>query len=226
MVVVVVEGATVRPFVAENTTMIVIGLILSVFGVGFLCWLLFMLAVYVLPFFVGMTAGLAAYHSGSGVLGALVVAFAAGAVTLVAGQTAFAAVRSPVPRVAIALLFATPAAIAGYHATLALARIGVPSASWREVFAVVGAIFVGGTAFVRVAAMATPPRCRTHWCGGAGSAADDGRQQTGVTQADPSASPLGGISVVGHSARPRTERRGPRSALPFQPFRAAAIGAS
>jgi hypothetical protein len=155
--VVVVEGATVRPFVAENTTMIVIGLILSVFGVGFLCWLLFMLAVYVLPFFIGMTAGLAAYHSGSGVLGALVVAFAAGAVTLVAGQTAFAAVKSPVLRVAIALLFATPAAIAGYHATLALAQISVPSASWREVFAVVGAIFVGGTAFVRVAAMAPRP---------------------------------------------------------------------
>jgi hypothetical protein len=49
--VVVVEGATVRPFVAENTTMIVIGLILSVFGVGFLCWLLFTLAVYALPTF-------------------------------------------------------------------------------------------------------------------------------------------------------------------------------
>ena len=69
---VVVEGATVSAFVAENTTMVVIGLILIVFGVGFLCWLLFMLAVYVLPFFVGMTAGLAAYHSGAGVLGALV----------------------------------------------------------------------------------------------------------------------------------------------------------
>ena len=35
---------TVRPFVAENTTVIVIGLILSVFGIGFLCWLLFTLA--------------------------------------------------------------------------------------------------------------------------------------------------------------------------------------
>jgi len=44
--------------------MIVIGLILSVFGVGFLCWLLFTLAVYALPLFAGMTAGLAAYHSG------------------------------------------------------------------------------------------------------------------------------------------------------------------
>jgi len=78
---VVVEGATLRPFVAENTIMIVIGLIVSVFGVGFLCWLLFTLAVYALPFFVGMTTGLAAYHSGAGVIGALVVGFAAGAVT-------------------------------------------------------------------------------------------------------------------------------------------------
>jgi hypothetical protein len=155
--VVVVEGATVRPFVAETTTMIVIGLILSIFGIGFLCWLLFTLAVYALPFFAGMTVGLAAYNNGAGVIGALVVGFAAGAVTIVAGQAAFAAVKSPVPRAAIALLFAAPAAIAGYHATVALARIGVPSASWREAFAIVGAIFVGGTAFVRMAAMATPP---------------------------------------------------------------------
>jgi hypothetical protein len=154
--VVVVEGVTVLPFVAENITMIVTCLILSVFGVGFLCWLLFTLAVYALPFFAGVTAGLAAYHSGAGVIGGLVVGFAAGAVTLVAAQAAFAVVKSPVPHVAIAILFAAPAAIAGYHATLALAHIGVPSASWREVFAVVGAIVVGGTAFVRMAAMATP----------------------------------------------------------------------
>jgi len=44
--VVVVEGAIVRPSLAETTTMIVIGLILSIFGIGFLCWLLFTLAVY------------------------------------------------------------------------------------------------------------------------------------------------------------------------------------
>ena len=104
-----------------------------------------------------MTVGLAAYHSGAGVIGALVVGFAAGAVTLVAGQFAFAVVRTPILRGAIALAFAAPAAIAGYHATLALAHIGVPSASWREAFAIVGAIFVGGTALVRIAAMSTPP---------------------------------------------------------------------
>ena len=104
-----------------------------------------------------MAVGLAAYNSGAGVIGALAVGFAAGAATHAAGQFVFAVVRSPVLRGAIAILFAAPAAIAGYHATLALAQIGVPSATWRETFAIVGAMFVGGTAFVRMAAMATPP---------------------------------------------------------------------
>ena len=53
--------------------MIVIGLIVSAFGIGFLCWLMFTLAVYALPFFAGITVGLAVYHSGAGVVGAPVV---------------------------------------------------------------------------------------------------------------------------------------------------------
>lgn len=107
--------------------MLVLGIILGAFGIGFLCWLLFSLAVYALPFFAGMTTGLAAYHSGAGIVGALFVGFTAGAVTLVAGQAAFAVVKSPVLRGAIALVFATPAAIAGYHSTLGLTHIAVPS---------------------------------------------------------------------------------------------------
>ena len=34
---VVVEGAPVRPFVTEVSTMIIVGIILSVFGIGFFC---------------------------------------------------------------------------------------------------------------------------------------------------------------------------------------------
>ena len=67
--------------------MIVIGLIISAFGIGFLCWLMFTLAVYALPFFAGITVGLAVYHSGAGVVGAPVVGFAAGAVTLDVSET-------------------------------------------------------------------------------------------------------------------------------------------
>jgi hypothetical protein len=159
--VVVVEGATHSSnSVVELATMLAIGIVLSLFGIGSLCWLVFTLAVYALPFFAGMSAGLAAYHSGAGVIGALVVGVAAGAVTLIAGQFIFATFTSPLLRGLIALLFAAPATVAGYHATLALARLGVPAEGWREVFAVIGAIAVGATAIVRIAAMATPSGVR------------------------------------------------------------------
>jgi hypothetical protein len=79
---VVVEGATVASLVAETAAMLVIGLILSMFGVGLFCWLIFTLAVYALPFFVGLTAGSAAFHGGAGVVGALLVGIVAGALTL------------------------------------------------------------------------------------------------------------------------------------------------
>jgi len=62
------------------------------------------------------TAALAAYHSGSGVIGAIIVAVIAGAITLVAGQIAFPTVRVPLIPAVIALLFAVPAAIAGSRA--------------------------------------------------------------------------------------------------------------
>ena len=100
--------------------MLVIGLILSMFGIGLFCWLIFTLVVYALPFFVGLTAGMAAFHGGAGVIGALLIGIVASALTLGIGQIAFAVVR-PLPlRAAIAAAFAIPAAIAGYHAVLGL----------------------------------------------------------------------------------------------------------
>ena len=53
--------------------MLVIGLVLSMFGIGVFCWLIFTLAVYALPFVVGLSAGIVVFHSGAGVLGALIV---------------------------------------------------------------------------------------------------------------------------------------------------------
>src|SRR6516162_833349 len=48
--VVVVEGATVD-FARRPTTMIIIGIVLALVGLAYLCWLLFALAVYALPLF-------------------------------------------------------------------------------------------------------------------------------------------------------------------------------
>lgn len=41
--------------------MIILGILLSIAAIGFFCWLLFTLAVFALPFFVGMSVGAWAY---------------------------------------------------------------------------------------------------------------------------------------------------------------------
>ena len=52
--VVVVEGATVIPLQHGATTMLALGLLLNTVGLGVICWLMFTLAVYVLPFIVAL----------------------------------------------------------------------------------------------------------------------------------------------------------------------------
>jgi hypothetical protein len=148
------------PSVTETTTVLILSIIVSAFGIGFFCWLLFTLAVYALPFFVAMTAGFAALHSGAGFIGAIVVGIVVGIVTLAAGQLSFAIVRSPVIRAAIALLFAVPAAVAGYHAILGLSHIAAPSHWWAEAFAFIGAVLVGATTWARMTLLADPPGTR------------------------------------------------------------------
>lgn len=136
--------------------MIIIGILLNIAGLGAVCWALFTLAVYALPFFVGMTAGMYTYRIGIGPIGVVTIGFVAGAFGLLAGQHIFSVARSPIIRLAVALLFAAPAAWAGYALTLSIAHIGISSAWWREVFALVGAVVVGCTAWARVAILATP----------------------------------------------------------------------
>ena len=55
-------------------------------------------------------------------------------------------------RFLIALVFAVPAAVAGYSAAFGLAHIGIVSHAWCVVLGVIGALFTGGTALVRLAA--------------------------------------------------------------------------
>ena len=130
--------------------MLALGLLLNAAGLGVICWLMFTLAVYILPLFVALNAGFWAYHSGAGLLGTTIVATAAGGMTLAIAQIAFAMTQSLILRAIIAAVFALPAALAGYHLALAMAHLGVPSPVWQQVFACLGAVFIGGTAWTRL----------------------------------------------------------------------------
>jgi hypothetical protein len=122
---------------------------------GFFCWVLFTLAIYALPFFIGLTAGMYAHQAGTGPLGTIALGLVAGAFAVVLGQLVFSTVRALILRITIALFFAAPAALAGYHATYGLSGLTTSSDLVREVFAVIGAIVTGATAWTRLAASLT-----------------------------------------------------------------------
>jgi hypothetical protein len=136
--------------------MLIIGILFNIVGLGIFCWALFALATHALPFFVGMTVGIYSFQAGAGPFGAIVIGFVAAGFTLVVGQYAFSVGRSPIVRLVIGLLFAVPAARAGYDVTLALAHLGIPSEWWRESFAVLGAVAVGCVAWARMSVYTEP----------------------------------------------------------------------
>ncbi|OLP54381.1 hypothetical protein BJF92_19265 [Rhizobium rhizosphaerae] len=134
--------------------MIILGILLSIAAIGFFWWLLFTLAVFALPFFVGVSAGSWAWHTGAGWLGAIVVGTVAAGLTFGIGQILLVLVRPTWMKLAIALIFVTPAVLAGYHAVHGIVKHTVPSETWQIVFSVIGAIAVGVTAFLHVSGMA------------------------------------------------------------------------
>ena len=137
--------------------MIILAILASLVAIGLLCWLLFTLAVFALPAFVGVTAGAWAHDSGAGIAGAIVVGAIAAAMTLVIGHLLIAFVRPMWLKFVVATAFVAPAAIAGSHATHGIVKHLMPSDGWQIAFSIIGAVAVGITAFVRVAGMATAP---------------------------------------------------------------------
>jgi hypothetical protein len=69
-----------------------------------------------------------------------------------------------------------PAAVAGYHAALGLAHVGVPAESWQQAMAVMGAIVVAATAWARMA-LSAPPDAGQGIAAGIACSADVGGQE-------------------------------------------------
>jgi len=150
--VVVVESASGNPFPTEDA--MTLALIFAAIAVIFACYFLYTLATLALPLFAAVTVGMwvdGVDGSGSGLLGAVVAGLVAGVLTLIAGQLLFALVRSPLFRLGLGLMFAIPAAIAGYHAVHGITGMGVESEAWRHALGLVGALFVGGVARIEQA---------------------------------------------------------------------------
>ncbi|MCD4514319.1 hypothetical protein LQT97_24110 [Brucella pseudogrignonensis] len=125
---------------------------LSVGMVMAMCSLAYMLATYAVPFLVALMATRFAFATGAGYLGAGIVGLLAGVGTYGFFAYLYATLRSPKLRLAIALIFAVPAAIAGFAMVHGLAREAVPSEIWRKIFSIIGGTFVGASALARLRA--------------------------------------------------------------------------
>jgi len=89
-------------------------MLMSVVLIAGLCVLAYTLAVYALPFMLGLTAAQFAYQTGSSLIGAGLVGLVAAGVAFGVLALLFDTLRSPILRLIVALIFAAPAAVAGY----------------------------------------------------------------------------------------------------------------
>ncbi|RUV29958.1 MULTISPECIES: hypothetical protein [unclassified Mesorhizobium] len=136
--------------------MIILAILASLAAIIALCWLLFTLAVFALPLFAGVTAGVWAYGSGAGILGGAIVGAFAAAATFAVFQLLLVFARPAWLKLLVLLVFVAPAVVAGYHATLGVVKLTIPSDTWQVIFAAVGAAAVGFTAFMRLTMIAPP----------------------------------------------------------------------
>jgi hypothetical protein len=100
-----VEGAAVQHVCTESLTMIFLNILLIAGIIGLLCWLVFTLAVYALPLFVGATVGIWVHGSGAGAVGGFILGvLVAGAIATIL-QLIFAFARPMWIRLIVAALF-------------------------------------------------------------------------------------------------------------------------
>ena len=116
-----------------------IGLALVIVAVFLCCALLFRLSVHALPLLVASAAASATYRADHGLIAALAAAALAGIATIALAQIALGLARSNHARAAIGLIFALPAALAGYHAVHGIAAATMPASIWQIAVSLLGA---------------------------------------------------------------------------------------
>lgn len=73
----------------------------------------------------------------------------------------FDTLRSPILRLIVALVFATPAAVAGYALVHGVTKEAAPSEIWWQIFCIIGGAFVFVSALLRLAGRMGQPASST-----------------------------------------------------------------
>ena len=132
-------------------------LLLTVFGLGAFCVLLFRCAVYALPVMVGLSTGYWTIMSGTGMVGGVLVGLVVGGLLFGRGQAALATSRSSLFRFLVVGVFAAPAALVGYGMMLEIWQLTMSPSVWQHAFGAVAGLVVAVATVVRLLDENPPP---------------------------------------------------------------------
>ena len=131
--------------------MIAAVMLMSVALVVILCVVAYTLATYALPLMLGFAAARCAYHTGAGLIGASFIGLIAAVAVFGLFAVLFVKLWSPILRLILAMIFAAPAALAGYALVHGVTHEAMRSAIWRQIFCFIGGALVGLSALMRLA---------------------------------------------------------------------------
>lgn len=119
-------------------------------GLGLFCWLLYALAVDAVPLFVALSIGVATFRSGGGLICAAALSLIVGVAIFTLARYCAVISRSRRARHLVTLLYAAPAAVAGYQVSETFAGLGGASGHWRVIFAMIGTLIVAAIVRARL----------------------------------------------------------------------------
>lgn len=126
-------------------------LILGAFACLYLAWLLMAFTLHALPLGIAIGTGFWLQAHGTGVVLATVGAAGAGLAVFSAGPRAFARARSPATGLAVMLLFAIPAGVAGHQMVHGLGRLLPLQGAALSFLSIIGGIVIACMAGRRLA---------------------------------------------------------------------------
>ncbi len=144
--------------------MLAIGFVLGGGLFLYLAWLLIReLAVYAMPFWVGLLVFLGLYHHQPGIFVPLGGGLLSAICAYVAWHELFKRSRSVALRGIVALAFAAPCAAIGYFAGLQIAAMAGLAGGWQQTAAIAAALYIGVLSWQRIVTYeSTPTLPQTH----------------------------------------------------------------
>ncbi|MFC3721890.1 hypothetical protein [Neoaquamicrobium sediminum] len=119
-----------------------------------LCVIAFNFAIYALPFMVGLAAFRYVHATDASVAMSLIVALGAAGLSVMVAAAVLAFVRAPLLRLPVLVLFAAPAALAGYAVVHGVAHNVIESTVALNLLCGAGGLFVGIAALMNINAHA------------------------------------------------------------------------